>query len=170
MPGKPALSSPQQRTGSQPATGGPGGLSDPTQVVSSVLPPLWASRTMGPHLAVGNSLPPSRGLFHDHLVPGLRRAEASIYTSTRRLWFCPGSKHNSVLQTGCLTEQRTQPAPALPPPHPQQWQPCPRSWGLGINNSKPDNLGLNPALTQAPSSWATDSTSLCLSFLICKTK
>lgn len=72
-------------------------------------------RRVGGHLAVGSSLPTSRGLVCDHLVSRFRRAKVSpIYTSTRRLRFCPGSKHNSVVRTGCHKEQRAQPGPSPP--------------------------------------------------------
>lgn len=72
-------------------------------------------RRVGSHQAAGSSLPPSRGLLCDHLGSRFRRAEASpVYTSTRGLWFSPGSKHSSVLQTSCLAEQRAQLAPPSP--------------------------------------------------------
>lgn len=72
-------------------------------------------RRVGSHPAAESSLPPSRDLLCDHLGSRFRRAEASpVYTSTRGLWFSPGSKHSSVLQTSHLAKQRAQLAPPSP--------------------------------------------------------
>lgn len=102
--------------------------------------PRWGSS----HLAVRSSPPPSRGLFRDHLVSRFRRAEAApIYTSPRRLWFCPGSKHKGVLQTGCLKEQRGQPDPSPPAAPTLTSLLLSMLRGLHSNSSKPGCRGLN---------------------------
>ena len=95
VPGKLGLSSTKDW---EPASYrvGPGGLSYPTQVVSSTLPSLRASPMVGSHPGAGGLLPPSRGLLHSHLVSRFRRPEALPFKHPpTRPWLCPGSKHNS---------------------------------------------------------------------------
>lgn len=115
VPGKLGLSSTKDW---EPASYkvGPGGLSYPTQVVSSTLPSLRASPTVGSHPGAGGLLPPQEACSTATWCPdsgGQKLPHLNIHPQGHGSALDP-STTVSVLQTGCLKQQKAQSALSTP--------------------------------------------------------